>query len=81
MFIYICMYILGRKKIIQREGEFWHRWGGGVYGLKQPSMLDYLRNRRTRGRKGPYLPSNTCIYNAEKNILNERVAVIIYTRL
>ena len=75
------MYKLGRKKN-QREGEIWHRWGGGgVYGLKQPSMLDYLRNRWTRGRKGPYLPSNTCIYNAEKNIRNERVAVHIYTRL
>ena len=58
------------------------RPGGGVYGLKQPSMLDYLRNRWTRTkRKGPYLPSNTCIYNAERNIRNERVAVHIYTRL
>ena len=39
------MYVYVRaKKIIQREGEIWHkRGGGGVYGLKQPSMLDYLK--------------------------------------
>ena len=76
------MYVYIRaKKNNSTGGGTLHRWGGGVYGLKQPSMLDYLRNRWTRGRKGPYLPSNTCIYNAEKNIRNERVAVHIYTRL
>ena len=43
MFIHMYVYVRA-KKIIQREGEIWHkRGGGGVYGLKQPSMLDYLK--------------------------------------
>ena len=77
------VYILGEKKTNSTGGRSLAQTGrGGVYGLKQPSMLDYLRNRWTRGRNGPYPPSNTsCIYNAEKNIWNERVAVRIYTRL
>ena len=76
------MYVYIRaKKNNSMGGGTLAQTGREVYGLKQPSMLDYLRNRWTRGRKGPYLPSNTCIYNAERNIRNERVAVHIYTRL
>ena len=48
--MYIC--ILGRKKLIQGRGKF-STGGGGGFGLKQLSMLDTLRNRWTRGRKGP----------------------------
>ena len=46
------MYVYIRaKKNNSTGGGTLHRWGGGVYGLKQPSMLDYLRNRWTRGQK------------------------------
>ena len=51
MFIHMYVYVRA-KKIIQRERETWHkRGGGGVYGLKQSSIFDYLRNRWTRGQK------------------------------
>ena len=49
--MYIC--ILGRKKLNQGRGKF-STGGGGGFGLKQLSMLDTLKNRWTRGRKGPY---------------------------
>ena len=77
--MYIC--ILGRKKLIQGRGKF-STGGGGGFGLKQLSMLDTLKNRWTRGRKGTYPLLCTCMYNiAENNIRNETMAVHIYARL
>ena len=70
LYTYVYMYIRAEKANSTGEGN------------RQLSMLDSLRNRWTRGRKGPYPLSYTCMYNiAENNIRNETMAVHIYARL
>ena len=80
LYTYVYMYIRAKKANSTGEGNL--AQAGGGFGLKQLSMLDTLKNRWTRGRKGPYPLSCTCMYNiAENNIRNETMAVHIYARL